>query len=136
MCEASRDYLLNLLRMYAEKGEKYTFAYLKNDLKNDMSGYDKISPFQQCKKILRLDRISCICDLKYYHTYSIICNVNQIRSLGCTITCYFEPTFIYHGTSYNRPDVKPDTGGRQNVDRENPPSSARRQNRETGIPGI
>ena len=30
----------------------------------------------------------------------------------------------------------PDTGGRQNVDRENPPSSARRQNRETGIPGI
>ena len=107
MCEASRDYLLNLLRMYAEKGEKYTFAYLKNDLKNDMSGYDKISPFQQCKKILRLDRISCICDLKYYHTYSIICNVNQIRSLGCTITCYFEPTFIYHGTSYNRPDVKP-----------------------------
>ena len=24
MCEASRDYLLNLLRMYAEKGEKYT----------------------------------------------------------------------------------------------------------------
>ena len=50
MCEASRDYLLNLLRMYAEKGEKYTFAYLKNDLKNDMSGYDKISPFQQCEK--------------------------------------------------------------------------------------
>ena len=31
MCEASRDYLLNLLRMYAEKGEKYTFAYLKKD---------------------------------------------------------------------------------------------------------
>ena len=30
----------------------------------------------------------------------------------------------------------PDTGGRQNVDRENPPSSARRQNRETGILGI
>lgn len=30
----------------------------------------------------------------------------------------------------------PDTGGRQNVDRENPPSSARRQNCETGIPGI
>ena len=51
--------------------------------------------------LLRLDRISCICDLKYYHTYSIICNVNQIRSLGCTITCYFEPTFICHGTSYN-----------------------------------
>ena len=30
----------------------------------------------------------------------------------------------------------PDTGGRQNVDRENPPSFARRQNCETGIPGI
>ena len=54
MCEASRDYLLNLLRMYAEKGEKYTFAYLKNDLKNDMSGYDKISPFQQCKKNIKI----------------------------------------------------------------------------------
>ena len=54
MCEASRDYLLNLLRMYAEKGEKYTFAYLKKDLKNDMSGYDKISPFQQCKKNIKI----------------------------------------------------------------------------------
>ena len=54
MCEGSRDYLLNLLRMYAEKGEKYTFAYLKNDLKNDMSGYDKISPFQQCKKNIKI----------------------------------------------------------------------------------
>ncbi len=29
MCEASRDYLLNLLRMYAEKGEKYTFGLLE-----------------------------------------------------------------------------------------------------------
>ena len=54
MCEASRDYLLNLLRMYAEKGEKYTFAYLKKDLKNDLSGYDKISPFQQCKKNIKI----------------------------------------------------------------------------------
>ena len=54
MCEASRDYLLNLLRMYAEKGDKYTFAYLKNDLKNDISGYDKISPFQQCKKNIKI----------------------------------------------------------------------------------
>ena len=90
MCEASRDYLLNLLRMYAEKVDMIRSHHFNN-----------------VKKILRLDRISCICDLKYYHTYSIICNVNQIRSLGCTITCYFEPTFIYHGTSYNRPDVKP-----------------------------
>ena len=54
MCEASRDYLLKLLKMYAEKGEKYTFAYLKKDLKNDMSGYDKISPFQQCKKNIKI----------------------------------------------------------------------------------
>ena len=54
MCEASRDYLLILLRMYAEKGEKYTFAYLKKDLKNDLSGYDKISPFQQCKKNIKI----------------------------------------------------------------------------------
>ena len=54
MCEASRDYLLNLLRMYEKKSEKYTFAYLKKDLKNDMSGYDKISPFQQCKKNIKI----------------------------------------------------------------------------------
>ena len=40
--------------MYAEKGEKYTFAYLKKDLKNDLSGYDKISPFQQCKKNIKI----------------------------------------------------------------------------------
>ena len=38
-----------------KKGEKIIrFAYLKNDLKNDMSGYDKISPFQQCKKNIKI----------------------------------------------------------------------------------
>ena len=52
-CVKHRE-IINLLRMYAEKGEKYTFAYLKNDLKNDMSGYDKISPFQQCKKNIKI----------------------------------------------------------------------------------
>ena len=63
--------------------------------------------FNNVKKILRLDRISCICDLKYYHTYSIICNVNQIRSLGCTITCYFEPTFSFLGILDCRLDARP-----------------------------
>ena len=47
--------LISLNQKYIlEKGEKYTFAYLKNDLKNDMSGYDKISPFQQCKKNIKI----------------------------------------------------------------------------------
>ena len=40
--------------MYADKGENYTFAYLKKDLKNDMSGYDKISPFQPCSKKIKI----------------------------------------------------------------------------------
>lgn len=51
MSDTSRRYLEKLLEMYAEKGEKYTFAYLKKDLKEDISGYDKISPFLPSKKI-------------------------------------------------------------------------------------
>ena len=51
MSDTSRRYLEKLLEMYAKKGEKYTFAYLKKDLKEDISGYDKISPFLPSKKI-------------------------------------------------------------------------------------
>ena len=47
MHEASKDYLMMLLTMYAEKGEKETFRYLKRDLKEDISGYDRISPFEK-----------------------------------------------------------------------------------------
>lgn len=47
MHEASRDYLTMLLTMYAQKGEEKTYQYLKKDLKKDMSGYDKISPFSK-----------------------------------------------------------------------------------------
>ena len=50
MCDASKNYLLKLLKMYARKGEEYTFAYLKKDLKEDISGYDKISLFQPLSK--------------------------------------------------------------------------------------
>lgn len=42
---ASREYLTMLLSMYAKEGEDFTFEYLKRDLKEDQSGYDKISPF-------------------------------------------------------------------------------------------
>lgn len=51
MSDASRKYLERLLEMYAVKGEKYTFAYLKKDLREDISGYDRISPFAPSKKI-------------------------------------------------------------------------------------
>ena len=54
MCDASKNYLLKLLKMYAKKGEKYTFAYLKKDLKEDISGYDKISPFQPFSKNIKI----------------------------------------------------------------------------------
>ena len=54
MCDASKNYLLELLKMYAKKGEKYTFAYLKKDLKEDISGYDKISPFQPFSKNIKI----------------------------------------------------------------------------------
>lgn len=51
MNEASRKYLTRLLVMYAKKGEDYTFRYLKADLKRDISGYDKISPFKKTNTI-------------------------------------------------------------------------------------
>ena len=54
MCDASKNYLLKLLKIYAKKGEKYTFAYLKKDLKEDISGYDKISPFQPFSKNIKI----------------------------------------------------------------------------------
>ncbi|HIX68128.1 MAG TPA: hypothetical protein H9735_08455 [Candidatus Anaerostipes excrementavium] len=47
MNEASKDYLTTLLAMYAQKGEDATFDYLKRDLKEDISGYDKISPKEE-----------------------------------------------------------------------------------------
>lgn len=47
MHDASKDYLMMLLTMYAEKGEKETFCYVRRDLKEDISGYDKISPFEK-----------------------------------------------------------------------------------------
>ena len=54
MCDASKNYLLKLLKMYAKKGEKYTFAYLKKDLKEDISGNDKKSPFQPFTKNIKI----------------------------------------------------------------------------------
>ena len=51
MNDASRKYLTRLLVMYAKKGEDYTFRYLKADLKRDISGYDKISPFEKTNTI-------------------------------------------------------------------------------------
>ena len=44
MHDASREYLTKLLTMYAWEGEDAAFDYLKRDLKEDISGYDKISP--------------------------------------------------------------------------------------------
>ena len=54
MCDASKNYLLKLLKMYAKKGEKYTFAYLKKDLKEDIRGYDTISPLQPFSKNIKI----------------------------------------------------------------------------------
>ena len=51
MNDASRDYLTMLLTMYAKKGEDETFQYLKRDLRDDISGYDRISPFQKTSTI-------------------------------------------------------------------------------------
>ena len=44
MHDASREYLTKLLTMYAREGEDAAFEYLKRDLREDISGYDQISP--------------------------------------------------------------------------------------------
>lgn len=51
MNDSSSEYLTELLTMYAEKGEDAAFSYLKQDLKEDISGYDKISPFELSSSI-------------------------------------------------------------------------------------
>jgi hypothetical protein len=45
MNDASREYLTKLLVIYAQEGEDAAYKFLKDDLKNDISGYDRISPF-------------------------------------------------------------------------------------------
>ena len=67
MHEASKDYLMMLLTMYAEKGEKETFRYLKRDLKRTSA---VMTAFLLLRKqvLWRLARISCMYFLKLSHT--------------------------------------------------------------------